>query len=611
MSDLKLSDLKPEDVQVDGQTPAPANSGLKLSDLSSDDVQPTEQPTDKSKDWSKTQAFGQGALQGGTAGFSDEIGGVEGALQEKLLNALPGAKTNDSKSITDLYKEYRDLHRSRNKESEEAQPVANFAGNVTGAVTSSLLAPGILGAKTIAGAAGLGAAAGLGTSDADLTNSNAQNIEQAVKDTAIGGTLGAVAGKIGQKLGSALNPEELETAGSKLASEAVGIKPSKELTRVFNKETGQMVEGSNTIKGIGKTAMEENALPMTGGPSNIYDKSLDAINHNYDKMNPLISQTQEKLDTNLPQYLDESGHIGDKAANFLYEFRNGLSQDPDQNAIMKKIEDKYMPYIEKLTQSDGNLQELNQFKRALQDKATDLSAAAYSQPASDLKPEAEFVKRLGGIVRQHIEDVATAADSNAGDQISNINKTLGNLYTYRNAAKKLMDKSFNGSLSDVKTGVAVGAGALAGGPIGGAIAGAAKLGLESSTGHPVDRLVKMASARLLNKASKVVQTPIGEIAQKVVSDVPLATVSNPFTQGQIQKKYDVPQPSRVATNLYNATDDSLKNVANQFKQTPGLSSYAEPLNKAIDANDVGAKNRAIFLIMQNPMSRKLVTPNKK
>lgn len=533
------------------------------------------------QDWSKAQSFGQGALQGSTAGFSDELGGALGAGMEKI------AGNPDKKSFKDLYKEYRDFQRQRNEAAQKANPASNLAGNVTGAVGGALLAPELMAPKTIAGAAGLGAATGLGTSEQDLTEPSTEALKGTAQDVATGGALGAAGGALGKGISKVLNPEALDVAASKTASKAVGIKPSKELSRVYDPSTGKVTEGSDVIKGIGKSAIEEGALPLTGGAEGIYDKTLDAIDNQYQKLNPLMQQTQQKLNQNLDNSLQSAGGIGTKAANFMYDFRNGLEENPNQNKIMKKIETTYIPYIQKLTNADGDLNKLVAFKKGLQETAEDLSAAAYDQPASDLKPEAEFVKRLGGIVRQHIEDLAGSVDPEAAQQIADTNKTLSNLYSYKTAAKKLMDKGEGSPVSQV-------------------------LNIPSKiiTGQPLDRLTKIASAKVLNQTSKAIQTPAGEIAQKAVVNAPLSTITNPFTQGQIQQRYNPSEVSKLSTNLYNADDDSLKQIASQFKQNPALQFYGEHLDKAVDNKDEGEKNRAIFLIMQNPTARKLITPDK-
>lgn len=571
-----------------------------------------ESLSDHGNTFTPLESAGQGALQGSTAGFSDELGGALGALQEKIL---PGGNA-DKKSLEDLYKEYRDMHRQRNKQAEEQNPKANFAGNIAGGIGSAVMAPEALAAKAtgLGGAAALGATSGLGTSESD-------NISGDIKNTALGGVLGAGTGVIGKGIGKLINPENLDLMASKAASKAVGIKPSKELSSIYDKSTGKMIQGSDIIKGIGKTALDQGALPMTGGAENIYDKSLDAINHQYDKMNPLITNAQQKLNQNLPQHIENAGSIQDKASNFINAFKDSLDTNPDQDAIMKKITDKYSPYIQKIAQSDGDLNQLVQYKRGIQDYAQDLSSAAYSNPASDLKPEAAFVKQFGGVLRQHIEDLASSADDGAGKQMNEINKTLGNLYTYKDAAKKLMDKS---STSTGFKDVIPGAGAYAiGGPMGTAIYGVSKVGAESLTGNPLSRLANIAKAKTANELSKAVKTPAGELVQKVAPNVPTGIVTNPFTQERVQQitnsvnskpeitaKPDSSETSRIVTNLYNATDDSLKDVANNLSKDPQTKFYGESLNKAIDSKNLQEKNNAIFLIMQNPKSRRLIQPLK-
>lgn len=569
---------------------------------------PVKPPEDQQ--WSKAESMGQGAVQGATLGFSDEIGGALGALMEKAADVV-GKGSGDKKSLQELYEEYRDFQRKRNEDAQKANPMSNLAGQVGGAVGTALLTGGVAAApelgmlgraiqpaakvaapllapKTVPAAAALGAASALGSSNQDLVNPTPQSVVGTGKDLATGAALGALGGAIGQKVAGKLNPEDLEVAASKMASKSVGIKPSRELTRVYDPSTGKMIQGSDVIKGIGKTAMEEGTLPLTGGPSNIYDKSLDAIDKNYQQLQPVMQQAQAKLSEDVPQALEAVGNVGDKSANFLYEFRESLANDPDANKIMDGIEKKYIPYIQNnIVPADGDLTKLMAVKKALQDKATDLSAAAYDQPASDLKPEAEFVKRLGGIVRQHIEDLANEVDPGAGEQIAQTNKKLSDLYSFRDAAKKLMDKGSTGST------------------FGKVLDIPAKILTDNST----ERLAKMATAKVANQTAKAISTPAGQIAQKAVTNIPLSTVTNPFTQGRIQEKYNPSESTRVATNLYNATDDSLKEVASKMTSTPGLQFYGDHLNRAIDTNDVGEKNRAIFLILQNPQSRKLVTPD--
>lgn len=560
-----------------------------------------QQSAPKGEDWSKLQSAGQGALQGATAGFSDELGGAEGAIQDKLLG------NPDKKSLKDLYKEYRDLQRNRNKKAEDANPGSYLAGNVAGAVGAGALAPGLLAPKSVAGAAGLGAAAGLGTSNADLTDPSLQSVGQAAKDTALGAGLGAAGGKIGQKLAGAANPEALETASSKLASSAVGLKPSKELTSVYDAASGQMKKGSNIIKGIGTTALETGSLPMTGGPSAMYDQSLKAINTAYQKLNPVLAQAQEKLTPNISQIVQDVGPITTKTPVVMQDIFDSIPETSQRNSIVKTIGDQYSMYEAKLGQAEGNLQALNDIKKELTSASKALAPQVYNNGTA--KVEANLYKRLGGVVRQHIEDLASAADPGAGDQIGSINSDIGNLMTYNDGAKKLMDKTSSGLMDSAKTGATATAGFLAGGPLGAAITTGAKIAVEAGTGNPIGRLAKIGGAKALAATAKAVDTPAGQLTQKVIQQAPAKVLTSPFAQEKIQGKMTSgAKATQNSSNLYNATDDSLKDVASKFQQTPGLEFYADHLNKAIDNNDSGEKNRAIFLIMQNPKARKLITP---
>lgn len=144
--------------------------------------------------------------------------------------------------------------------------------------------------------------------------------------------------------------------------------------------------------------------------------------------------------------------------------------------------------------------------------------------------------------------------------------------------------------------------------------------------------LRVAGGNIVGLAEKkAVETPAGKIIQKSITSIPMATVTNPFTQGRVQKviskegitgseasaddfteipRQGTSEASKIATNLYSADDDSLKNIASSFSKTPGLEFYGEALNKAVDGKDTDAKNRAVFLIMQHPKARKLVTPVK-
>jgi len=143
---------------------------------------------------------------------------------------------------------------------------------------------------------------------------------------------------------------------------------------------------------------------------------------------------------------------------------------------------------------------------------------------------------------------------------------------------------------------------------------------------------RVAAGNLVGQAERKLSTPAGQLIQKGLTATARSVtnkMNNPWSQnvtkqvgsyaaneafGSTAKADDFYQPqasrtspaTQTAANLYNATDDSLKQVASTLKSTPGLQFYGDHLNKAIDTKDEGEKNRAVFLIMQNPASRKMV-----
>lgn len=117
----------------------------------------------------RIEALARGGMQGGTAGFADELTGVGGALGEgayKLLGRRDPSMPETS--IGDAYRTDRDEHRARDKAAQEAHPTEFIGGEVIGSALAPL--PGPKGATLIGKAtraAGEGALFGAGASEAD------------------------------------------------------------------------------------------------------------------------------------------------------------------------------------------------------------------------------------------------------------------------------------------------------------------------------------------------------------------------------------------------------------------------------------------------------------
>lgn len=92
----------------------------------------------KRDEMSSPEAFLEGASQGATFSFKDELGGALGAATEAGLGAVGVGPSADkslkdvTRSLPDLYKEYRDLHRQRYEKATEDAPYSTLAGEFAG-----------------------------------------------------------------------------------------------------------------------------------------------------------------------------------------------------------------------------------------------------------------------------------------------------------------------------------------------------------------------------------------------------------------------------------------------------------------------------------------------
>jgi hypothetical protein len=170
------------------------------------------QPSSFKEDVAALESFGRGAKQGLTAGFGDELSGLAsaagtgwGRAGRRLLNGqvLPDSLEAEWDAVTDSYRKGRDEVRQSDANAEEANPYAYGAGQLGGAVASSVATGGAsaLGRAGIRGAltsgAVEGALGGLGGSGADLTHADLDAYARAFRDTSEGGILGAGLGGVG------------------------------------------------------------------------------------------------------------------------------------------------------------------------------------------------------------------------------------------------------------------------------------------------------------------------------------------------------------------------------------------------------------------------------
>lgn len=532
-----------------------------------------------------------GALHGVTGGLSGAIAGAGNALGDVLgggatqesadqsIGLRPDLAAKPSK-VADYHPSYSEGMADQlatEKAAHDQNPFAYNSAEFAGSILPVMAGGSALKAAGMASPVAQGAALGAGLGETNYLGSNADPTALGAVGSA---TLGAGLGAAGGKLGSLITPtaQGLETQGSKLAQEAMGMNSAKDLTSQFNPMTGQVERGSDIIKGTGTTALNEGVLK--GGQGKWYDNAIAALQNSYKKLPPLFSQAQSKIDQDPSAIIDEVGSITTKTPDIMQRIFDGVPQSSQKNVILRKIQQQYGEYAQKLEAADGNLQQLNQIKQELTTAAQNLKPQIYNNGSASA--EADLYKQLGGVVRQHIEDLSNAAQDGLGDQIHQVNKTIGNLSSTIPSLQKLTRGGVPMDKADLAVKVL--------GPVEGFI------------------------AKGLNAASNV-DTPIGTLVQKTIPAAPTAITTNPWSQENAQKEakktvgpLNPQSSSATASGLYNATDDSLRMVADKLGKQAGMGYTADYLKKALDDNDMNAKNRAIFLIMQSPSARKLVTP---
>lgn len=131
----------------------------------------------------RLSAFGRGAAQGASGGWSDE-------LTAKLLAAIP---QDDGTGIPREYaagsaeQDYKNTERAANTEAARAYP-ANFgAGAILGAAPAAIASGGAGGLGVVGLGVGQGALTGAGMSE----NSGKELVKDTIRGGAVGGALGA------------------------------------------------------------------------------------------------------------------------------------------------------------------------------------------------------------------------------------------------------------------------------------------------------------------------------------------------------------------------------------------------------------------------------------
>lgn len=366
---------------------------------------------------------GRGALQGATAGFADEISGAT----EALWNMAKG----DSRKFGEMYKAYRDESRENFKKAEEANPKSFMAGNVGGAVATSLI-PG-MGGASIGKLALQGAAQGLGSSEADLTEGD---VVGAVKDTAMGAGTGAAIGGASKLLSagaSKLAPSVnklvgraatgLEEGAEKLAVKATGATGSQAMK--FSDDAGRQLLDRGLVRPFDNAAK---IAERVGGASDDAGRAI-----------------QEALET-----LQSKGVTAsvDNVVVSLESKIDDLAQTPGNERLIKQLQAE-VDNLYNRGQSNIPISQGEIAKRNFQGQTN------YFSPEAEKKASAQ----VGRAFKEEVEQAAQKADPTTAALFKQEKETYGLLAPIKEAAEKRAAQQAQspfGGLTDVVAGAAAG-----------------------------------------------------------------------------------------------------------------------------------------------------------
>lgn len=202
---ISLTEVNPNEIKIESQPKTIALSGINPEEIK------IESELRPRREIPALEAGLQGAAQGASFGFSDEI---IGGLQAAIASQRGG-------NLKENYKKFRDENRAQLDAAQMDQPGAYLAGNVAGGFATAPLFGPLAGAKT---AANVGRAA-LGGAVTGAGLSRPESMGELTEDVLGGAALGGVTqfglSKVGNAFGK-LKPQALKKFAEERAVKAAG-----------------------------------------------------------------------------------------------------------------------------------------------------------------------------------------------------------------------------------------------------------------------------------------------------------------------------------------------------------------------------------------------------
>lgn len=613
--------------------------------------------SEKSDLMSDLSDLSRGAGQGLTLGASDEIVGAVQAAGDLITG------NSDLDNLTESYRKYQQIQQQKNDEAQARSPYLYGGGELGGAIIPGLATAGAGAAATGASLgtrALLAARAGLAPGAVAAVAGSKKNIEdvgleeklkEAAEGAALGGLGGAAFSSLGSgagKLGKMLKSTE---KGQKIAESAIlgtegkllsNLKDRQAITQdiintaqdlsdnVINKLNENYSKKTELLRSSDKQidfkTILNDALEMVDDQvkkfklkpeeanalkeqinKNIYEKAPAEIKQQIQQSvsQKLIKLPSGEIIEGLPQtkFKGKNMSMDELTSNLeegLPENMNPLSSEIGPRGIKTTTGLDIQKSVPGVERPPLGMEDAGNFVRSLQEAAFERKAVNPSEAsilrqiagrASDeiekaipeIKPlnkqsssALEFFEQAGG--PETLRNLPDGQKKVVSDQLI---RTIENAFDTDDAVKLKNLQTQEGLLKSVFG--------------------------EDTTKQIMDKIKKQSlRSKVLDETaySKLKEGKMNTVS-KLIGSAPEQLVNKAAYLGQTK-------PVRAAASLgQKLTDlpfDGVEAVAKQIENIPGLQSASIALRKGIANKDRAAVNAGMFLLLQNPEGRRLVTP---
>ncbi len=625
-----MADTKDPFSSLGFQEDSPAPDGFVL-----------DQPDDQLKEEpSQLLAAERGAEQGLSMGFSDELRGG--------LEAIPGAIQGEG-DLSDLYRQYRDMERSKLKGLQEAHPYTyGGAELLSGAVGPSMgLGAGASLAKTIGRGVMAGGLTGVGTSEGDLTKGE---IAPVATSAITGGALGGIAGGVGGMIGKVAG----KGGGEAIAKESDIL---TKMRQAFQLEKGGTQLTSNEARDAASKQMLGAAEKLKGGFEAAEEASGKALGKVYKEAQESGLNLKDPVVDEMVRLKQELQNLADDITSPKRKSEVMDSISEIDNLLMQpgEIIDGRQLSVPRENITPG---QLKQFREAMKargviakgqgfDSFAELTgkASKISQKSSDiLKSQVPGAEELsakvsaakgGQDILNTVNQLFERKDMRNTDQVAQLIAGLEKSGIKGQSAVEVMnvlrDKAVAAGDTELAKYIetelpklaqqydlsqAIGKSGLK--PLGTVegigIRGAAMLGraakeapeainqFKSGLGIPQKAGVPSSIKSLLKKSAGLVP---GTAAQRGIA---VGREIEALTEPKRTEKPRIEKPVDVSRSLYDANTETLNKAASVLTTSDNtkIQDYGRSLQKAIESGNSQLKNAILFQISQDPKAREMI-----